>query len=159
MKYAADTSVSVEQSRMEIERTVRRYGADQFMSGWRGSEAMIGFVMHDRQIKFVLPLPDRHSEEFTHYRHNSGKLVARSPKVAESAWEQACRQRWRALNLVIKAKLEAVECGISEFEAEFLANIVLPNGTTYGEFAIPQIAIAYETKKMPPILPLLEDKC
>jgi hypothetical protein len=29
-RYAADTSVSVEKSRMEIERTLARYGADAF---------------------------------------------------------------------------------------------------------------------------------
>jgi hypothetical protein len=38
--------------------------------------------------------------------------------------EAATRQRWRALVLVIKAKLEAVEAGISTLESEFLANIV-----------------------------------
>ena len=51
-----------------------------------------------------------------------------------------------------KAKLEAVETGITEFEDEFLAHIVLPNGQTMGEFAKPQIAHAYDTGDMPPLL-------
>lgn len=63
------------------------------------------------------------------------------------------RQRWRALALVIKAKLEAVEAGITEFEEEFLAHIVLPNGGTVGQFMLPQVATAYETGQMPPLLP------
>ena len=40
--------------------------------------------------------------------------------------EQEIKSRWRALALVVKAKLEAVECGISTLENEFLAFIVLP---------------------------------
>ena len=41
-------------------------------------------------------------------------------KTAHGRWEQACRQRWRALALVIKAKLEAIDAEISTFEEEFL---------------------------------------
>ena len=58
--------------------------------------------------------------------------------------------------MVIKAKLEAVECGISCFEQEFMANIVLPDGKTAGDFMLPQIARAYATGIMPPMLPMLE---
>ena len=49
------------------------------------------------------------------------------------------RQRWRALALCIKAKLEAVECGITSFEEEFLAHVVMPNGQTFGKLALAQI--------------------
>ena len=56
------------------------------------------------------------------------------------SYDQACRQRWRALLLVIKAKLEAVTAGISTIETEFLANIVLPDNTIcVGEWMLPQI--------------------
>ncbi|WP_198651245.1 hypothetical protein [Salinicola sp. CPA57] len=68
------------------------------------------------------------------------------------AWEQACRQRWRALALVIKAKLEAVESGITMFEEEFLAHIVLPNGGTVGGWMLPQIKKSYDSGSMPPLL-------
>lgn len=34
-----------------------------------------------------------------------------------------------------------------------MANIVLPNGTTAGEFMKPQIQAAYETGDMPALLP------
>ena len=59
----------------------------------------------------------------------------------------------RALLLVIKAKLEAVTAGISTIETEFLANIVLPDNTTAGEWMLPQIDRAYCTGEMPPLLP------
>lgn len=58
----------------------------------------------------------------------------RSDDAAEKAWEQATRQRWRALHLVVKAKLEAVESGITVFDDEFLAHIVLPDGGTVGRW-------------------------
>jgi len=55
--------------------------------------------------------------------------------------------------LVIKAKLEAVESGISVFEDEFMANIVMPDGRTVSEHVRPRIATAYESGEMPPLLP------
>ena len=77
----------------------------------------------------------------------------RAADAALKAWEQAGRQRWRALALVIKAKLEAVESGITEFDDEFMAHIMLPSGETFGSWAKPQIAAAYDTGDMPPLLP------
>lgn len=149
-KYAANTNVSSELSRLEIEKTLLRYGADNFAYAMTADKALIGFTMYERQIKFILPLPEK--EEF--------KLTPTGRERTENsqyeAWEQACRQRWRALNLVIKAKLEAVECGISVFEDEFMANIVLPGGQTVGDFMKPQIEKAYISGEIPRMLPMLE---
>lgn len=150
-KYASNTSVSSELSRIEIERTLIRYGAGKFMYAMAEDKAMIAFQMNDKQIKFILPLPPK--EEF---KYTPGRGLERSEKSQYEAWEQACRQRWRALNLVIKAKLEAVECGISIFEDEFMANIVLPGGKTVSEFMLPQIEEAYLTGRVPMMLQMLE---
>jgi hypothetical protein len=49
------------------------------------------------------------------------------------------RQRWRALTLTLKAKLEAVECRIETFESAFLPYMVLPSGKTIGEEIIPRL--------------------
>ncbi len=147
-KFAANTSVSVSNSKAEIERIVERYGASQFMSGWSEGHALIAFYMEARQVRFILPLPSREEKRFTH--HSRG---VRTPEAATKEWEQACRQRWRALALVIKAKLEAVESGISVFEDEFMANIVMPNGRTVSQEVRPLIATAYETREMPALLP------
>lgn len=149
-RYAASTQVSSNKSRDEIERTLARYGADQFMYGWQDSAAVIAFRANERRIRFILPLPDRNAREFTH--HDRGQ---RQPEAAERLYEQATRQRWRALALVIKAKLEAVESGISEFEDEFLAHVMLPGGQTVGEWMRPQVAEVYLTGSMPPMLPML----
>ncbi len=64
------------------------------------------------------------------------------------------QQRWRAFNLVVKAKLEAIESGISTLEDEFMAFIQLPSGETVGQWMQPQIEAAYRTGTMPPLLPM-----
>jgi hypothetical protein len=148
MVYAQRTFVSTEKSRAEIERTLARYGATAFDYGWASNRATVGFELQGRRIRFLLPLPDAAERRFTH----SARGV-RSREKALEAWEQACRERWRALALVIKAKLEAVASDITTLEDEFLAHIVLPDGRTVGEWAKPQVAIAYERGEMPPLLP------
>ncbi len=149
-QFAATTSVSASASRDEIERTLTRYGADQFLYGWQDNSAMVGFRMESLHVKFVLAMPARDDRRFTH--HSRGERTADG---AAKEWDQAVRQRWRALALVIKAKLEAVESGISIFEDEFLANIVLPAGQSVGEWMRPQIAEAYRVGTMPALLPML----
>lgn len=146
-RYASETAVSTEKSRMEIEQTLRRYKADAFgyMSGPKGAAIM--FRIAGRQIKFHLPLPDPNAQEFTHSSRGM-----RTAEVAEKAWEQACRQRWRALALVIKAKLEAVSAGITTVEDEFLAHTMLPDGSTVSERYQPAISDAYLTGAMPPLM-------
>jgi len=135
---------------MEIERTLSKYGAESFAYYSEANRAMIGFRMADRQIKFVLILPEKSLREFTHSSRGM-----RTAEVALAAWEQACRQRWRALALVIKAKLEAVTAGITTVEDEFLAHTVLPDRSTVGEWARTQLDEVYRLGHMPSSL-LLE---
>lgn len=148
-QYAKNTNVSSELSRLEIERVLVRYGANGFAYATANGMAFIGFTMYDRQVKFVLPLPRKEEFRLT----PTGR--ERTENSQYEAWEQACRQRWRALKLVIQAKLEAVECGISVFEDEFMSNIVLPGGQTVGEFMKPQIAEAYRIGTPPRLLPMI----
>jgi hypothetical protein len=153
-RYAEKTEVSSTKSRDEIERILTRYGADQFMYGWQDGGAVIAFRKDGRHIRFVLPLPDRQAKEFTEYL-SRGKLLLRTDEAALRLYEQAVRQKWRALALVIKAKLEAVEAGISIFEDEFMANIMLPDGNTVGDWMRPQIEEVYRVGHMPAMLPML----
>ena len=46
----------------------------------------------------------------------------------------------------------AVESGITTLEGEFLANILLPNGGTVGQWLAPQIDEADATGRMPQML-------
>jgi len=148
-RYAASTGVSSEKSRHEIERTLTRYGATSFAYGWQAGQAMIGFVARDRQIRFVLPMPDKESREFT---HTPSTRVRRTEKAAEEAYEQAVKQRWRALALVVKAKLEAVEAGIVTFEDEFAMHMILPDGRPVSSHVLPAIEQAYATGDVRPLL-------
>lgn len=147
-RYATNTSVSVERSKGEIEKLLQRYGARCFASGWDESRAVIQFeAANGKRIKFVLPLPPQDNFALT----PTGR-TRRNPRDIARVWEQNCRARWRALALIIKAKLEAVESGVALFESEFGMYVVLPGGLTVGEMIIPQIDETYRTGVMPPLL-------
>jgi hypothetical protein len=95
-----------------------------------------------------------HDPKARRFTHGRGSWTLPAAKQ-RALLDQATRSAWRALLLVIKAKLEAVETGITTFEDEFLAHLVLPNGQTVGEWAIPMIAEAYENGlRLPPMLPM-----
>lgn len=133
MPYAQNTEVSVEKSRAEIETLARKYNADQFASGWKEDQrqATVQFRCQQRYVKFLLPLPN--PKDYGNRRK----------------FEQAERRIWRALALIIKAKLEAVSSGIVSFEEEFMAHIVMPDGKTMAEHLVPQIEAAYTDKRIP----------
>lgn len=129
-RYASKTEVPVEKSQAELKRLLSRYGADGFMLGERRDQAVVQFAIRDRVIKFSLTMPDRNDDEFrfTQHRH-----VLRSDESAYKAWEQACRQRWRALCLFVRATLEAVEEGVVDFEDAMMPFTVLDGRETFAE--------------------------
>lgn len=145
-KYAVETTVSVEKSRAELETILRRYGAVAFGYMTDDRKAAVQFVANGKSCRFILPVPD--ITEFTTYM-SRGYRYRRVETAARGAWEQACRSRWRSLVLCVKAKLEAVSAGITTFETEFMAHIVLPNGQTIGERFLPEIETALTNGRMP----------
>ena len=147
-RYARTTSVTVSQSRVELEGILERYGADAFGYATDKGRVDIAFRIDGRHVRMTVPMPLITDDEFQ--TTWTGRLAAES--TVKSQWEQACRSRWRALVLVVKAKLEAVAVGISTVEREFLADIMLPDGRTIGATIAPQIAESYRTGNMPPLL-------
>ncbi len=145
--YASNTQVPVERSKGEIERILRRYGAESFMHGWDRLKAVVGFEIDHRMYRITLPMPDPADFRLT----ETGR--ARTKSSMDAAYEQAIRQRWRALALWIKAVLEAAEAGIVTLEEVMQPFTILPNGLTAGEWMRPQIEAAYQTGRMPPMLP------
>ncbi|MEY9131927.1 hypothetical protein ACVMII_000795 [Bradyrhizobium diazoefficiens] len=143
MAYAERTTVSVDQTRAEIERTLKRYGATAFAYASEAGRAAVMFEAHQRRIRFDLPLPPL-----------KDSMTAASLKTGE----QVHRQRWRALLLAIKSKLESVASGIESFEIAFLGHVVLPDGSTVGQHAAKSIALAYERNTMVPLLPHLDGR-
>lgn len=148
-KYAENTQVPVERSKAEIDKVLRKYGATAIVSGAAENRAFVQFEMSGRRVQFVLDIPSKDERRFTRDRWGS----MRSQDAAQKSWDKAHRQRWRALLLVIKAKLEAVESEITVFDEEFMAHIILPDGKTVSQHMIPQIVHAYEHGSMPPLLP------
>jgi hypothetical protein len=152
-KFAEGTGVAADKTRLEIERVLTRYGAEQFMSGWKAGSSVLAFVVGGRQIRFILPLPAE--EEFATRQAGARGTVVRTDAQRAEAHKSEINRRWRALALIIKAKLEAVESGIVTFEDEFLPHTVLPNGQTASEWMQPQVEQAYLSGAMPTAL-LLE---
>lgn len=138
-RYAENTTVPVDRSRMEIEKCLERHGARGFYYGSEGGRAMVGFKMLNERgnllaVRMQLDLPDQGGEEFA--LTPTGKK--RDRNAAMVAWEQACRSRWRALLLIVKAKLEAVDIGITTIEREFMPDLLMPNGMTLGQMVAEQ---------------------
>ena len=150
-RYAEGTEVSTDRSRVEIEGILRRYGADKFMYGWEARRAVVGFAFEGRQIRMTLPLPDE--SEFA--ETPTGR--ERTERQVKQEYEKEVRRLWRALCLLIKAKLEAIASGISTLEEQFLPYLVLPNGHTIGEQVLPQIEQVLAKGQLPPLLPWDEE--
>lgn len=144
-QYAKDTQVPADRSRGEIEKTLERYGADQFAYATSREKAMIEFAADGRRVRFIVELPDRDAFIQT----PTGK--ERTKTAVENEHARAVRQRWRALALLVKAKLEAVESGIVTFETEFLPHTVLPSGRTVADEIQPQIERAYSAGEVAPL--------
>lgn len=132
-RYAATTEVPVERSRAEIESVLTKHGATSFHSGWDPGLATVGFRLKELYIRFALPIPARTDREFQRRRVRGSWSQATEAQI-DRAHDQEVRRRWRALALVVKAKLEAVESKISTLEQEFLSFIVMPNNQSIGEW-------------------------
>lgn len=136
--YATGTNVPADRTRAELEKLLRSRGADAFMYATDDElgEQLVAFRMTGRHVKISVPIPRQDSPLFT--RTPTGK--ARTELQAADAYEAEVRRRWRALLLVVKAKLTAVADGISTLEREFLADIVTDDGRTVGQRVAPQLA-------------------
>lgn len=149
-RYAAGTEVSVERSRAEIEKLLVRYGATGFQYVWEGDRSAIAFKMDDRFVRIFLPMPERTDPSITR-TPTQGKR--RGEIAQKNAFDAEVRRRWRALVLVVKAKLEAVSAGITTIEREFMSDVVLANNKTVGEWLEPQLKQMYGSGQMPTMLP------
>ena len=138
-QYAKNTTVSADRSKAEIERTLIRYGVDEFFYGRSATTgAAIGFTFKGRAIKLDVPLPDRQE-----YKAN---------KTGDANWEKECRRVWRVLLLWIKANLEVVDLGRITFEDIFLAQTCLPDGSTVGQTIQEKINVMATDGRMPKLL-------
>lgn len=141
-RYAEGTSVPVDRTRGEVEKLLRKHGASGFLFGEEHGKALLAFGMRDRRLRFIVPMPEPNKT-----RSNERQVAAE------------VRRRWRALLLVLKAKLEAVASEIVLFDEEFLAHIVVNGNTTIGDHMIPQMKTALASGKLPPLLGEGGERC
>lgn len=146
MAYARTTKVAEDRSRNEIEKLVTKAGGINYGYATTQTFAIFQFEIEKRTVRFRVPLPDR--KEFPYIRR--GRKVP--GYIDEAAFEQERRRRFRALLLVIKAKLESRESKIETFEDAFLAQIVMPGGHTVSELLGDKIDAAYKSGKVGPLL-------
>jgi hypothetical protein len=147
MAFAEGTTVAFEKSVAEIVTLVKCAGANRVAQADTPESFGIQFFMRDRMIRFRVALP-----LMADMPTRDGRGVALDKKQRESRLQQAIRQRGRALLLVIKAKLESVESHVETFEEAFLANVVMPDGKTVGQHALPTITQAYADGQQPPLM-------
>lgn len=145
--YAATTEVPVSKSKAAIEDLLRLHGATHFTSGWSPTHDLLQFELRNQLIRFTLPRPDPNDRKFT----RDGRGVFRPPAAKQKALDQADRQRWRALYLVIRAKLEAIQSGIALYEQEFLAFIVnRETDMTVGDILVPRLEAGHGVRGLLP---------
>ena len=154
MTYASATSVPAHRTRSEIEALLQKHGATGFgfvSDSDRGIERM-EFKMPMRGnvlvVRLEMPIPDR--EQF---RYDTRLHRTRSADDQQRRFDQAYRSAWRALLLILKAKLVAVEQGARTFEQEFLYDIVIGSGQqTLGQNIAPRLseAVAGGMLSLPP---------
>jgi hypothetical protein len=130
--YATRTTVAPSRTRAEIEHELEKRGASAFGYNRDGQRNVIAFTLKGLQVRMDLPMPD--PGDFPDYRARNGVKVS-----GQARYDEEVKRRWRALLLVVKAKLVAVDEGITSLEREFLADVVLPDGATVLEKVSPAI--------------------
>ena len=130
MAFAAYTKITVEQTKMDIEKMLAKYGSSSFAYYTEPGKAIIVFEAKDRRLRFDLPVPSGSSEKD----------------------QRGAREKWRALMLCVKAKLESVASGIESFEEAFLAHVVMPDGLTVHQHAHQRIETAYKSGEVKALL-------
>lgn len=128
-RFAEDTSVPVERSAAEVKKRLRDAGADSIAVYESAERSAVAFTAQGRMYRITVPI---------------------QPGAKAAAEEE--RRAWRLLLLLVKAKLEAVREGATTIEREFLADMLLGDGSTVHERAREEIRIAYETGETPKLL-------
>lgn len=144
MSFASGTKVTEEKSRQEIERMLAKIGATRFgvLTDYENKCATMGFTFKRIQVQMQIPLPSPDERRFKVTPSGRWSVNAEQQRLN---FEAEVRRRWRCLALALKAKLVAVEDGITTFEREFLPYMVTATGQTIADRLEPVIKLAMET--------------
>ena len=150
VEYAKGTKVSPSKTELEIRQALCEFGVVDVALLTAGStrSAAVLFVLDKRQYRLRVPLPDPDDSEFTQTTHKRPRKLPEGQR--RQRVEQATKERWRALLLLVKAKLQAIRLGVTTFESEFLGSVTLtPDGQTVADFLLPRLAQAIEKNQLP----------
>lgn len=136
MRYAQTSVIEVERSKADIEFVLKKYNATQFAIGTKGGQSVIVFELEGRKVRMDIPLPDKKEDRFWHTPMRGDR---RNGAAAHKAYRQGERAIWRQIYLLIKAKLEAIENKVKTVDEMFLPDLVMKDGKTFKEVAIPAI--------------------
>lgn len=137
--YARRTTVAPARTRAEIEHELEKRGASAFGYNRDGQRNVIAFTLGGLQVRMELPMPPR--DDYKDHKAGNGVRVS-----GQKVYDEEVARRWRALLLVVKAKLVAVDEGITSLEREFLADTMLASGVTVLEQVRPAIEDARQAR-------------
>jgi hypothetical protein len=133
--FAAHTEVPVERTRAEIDALLVKNGATStaILNDTEHHLACFAFTLKGARYRVELPLPTTADVAVKKGQEPQGwwrwSPAQREDYLAKKL-EQARRQRWRTMLLLLKSKLEIVRLGLSSVEREFMADLILPGGKT-----------------------------
>ena len=134
-RYAKNTKVSINKTKIDIQRLLENWGIQEFFFGTSPRGGGIGFKYEGRVYKRNVTMPEKTWD------------------ISNNKYEQLNRQRWRILYMSLKMKLEEVDDGGVSFEDQFLAQMCLPDGSTVGDFMkLPGNVAKLEKTEMPKLL-------
>jgi hypothetical protein len=152
-KFAEGTTVQAGSTKGQIEDLLTSHGCDRYGTMADFATAWILFQHEGIGYKISIQLPDPDDKAFTEYV-SRGTRYARADTAARDLYVKELNRRWRALYMVMKAKLVAVDEGITTFVDEFLSHAVLPGGDSFGEHYAPELRKAALDGRMPGVLEL-----
>jgi hypothetical protein len=150
--YAAGTKVPEMQTFHELKRVMLRYGAEQFGTYGTLEAEVVMFAFNGLTYRFTLPMPTCEAD-LVRIRE-AARQSKRAIPQGENAMQQERDRRMRALLAVIRAKLIAIDEGITTFEQEFLPHVVTGDGRTVAEATIPALAEGVRRGSIPKSLPI-----
>ena len=106
--YAKNTTVPVSKSRETIARLIERFAINNLATGLIAGRDFVMFDHDGQTYRFMIEPEDDEREKM---------------------------RKWRCLVLYVRSALVVIDEGVREFDTVFLADRVLPNGRSWGDYA------------------------
>lgn len=135
-RYAEGTTVSVDTSRGELSGLLTAHGCQRMAWATEPDADTLQFFLGGNGYRFRIARP---TEAEVIARWDDEHPYAAAGQRAKIDWRKNVdaewRRRWRALVLLLKAKLEFVEAGDTTLEQEFMSALLVEGGArTLGEW-------------------------